>query len=79
MPLLEQEQRHLDQMSDPARREVAQRSLERHRREDRLAAGDSAPDVALVRPDVPYGKPVRPVGVARADGRPVVLCFGSYT
>ena len=79
MPALEREQQMLERMANPDRRAVVQQALERHRRPDRIHAGDPAPDVPLIRLDAPDASPVRPGDLAQTSGRPVVLCFGSYT
>ena len=77
--MIVREQRMLAQLADPAQRATVAQALQRHRRPDRIAPGDLAPDVALPPLDDPEGPPVRPRELARSRGRPVVLCFGSYT
>ena len=74
-PLSAREKALLERTEDPERREVIACALFAHRRPDRLAPGDPAPDLRLERLD---GGPA--VGLRDYQGdRPLLLAFGSYT
>lgn len=76
---LEAERNHLPPMMDPAQRALAERAIARHRRADSVHAGDPAPAVAFIALGDVNAAPVYPDQLARTTGRPIVLCFGSYT
>jgi len=70
-----QDRAYVEQIDDAELRDVVVASLRRHRRPERLAAGDPMPDAVLHPAD--GGEPVALRSLL--TGRPALLVFGSFT